>query len=62
MAITDDKNHGAPKGVVAISIGLSVLGIGAAFGLNAGFALNPARDLGPRIFTAMAGWGCGVFT
>ena len=62
MAITDEKNHGAPKGVVAISVGLAVIGIGASFGLNCGYAINPARDLGPRILTAIAGWGGEVFT
>jgi glycerol uptake facilitator-like aquaporin len=35
--------------------------IGMAFGLNAGYAINPARDLGPRLFTAVAGWGFEVF-
>ena len=39
-----------------------ILAIGMCFGLNAGYAINPARDLGPRLFTALAGWGGQVFT
>jgi glycerol uptake facilitator-like aquaporin len=33
-----------------------------SFGMNAGYAINPARDLGPRLFTFVAGWGTEVFT
>jgi len=37
-------------------------GIGGSFGFNCGYAVNPARDFSPRLFTAMAGWGSDVFT
>ena len=62
FAILDSNNNSPDKGVAPIMIGLVVFVIGATFGFNCGYAINPARDLGPRIFTAMAGWGGDVFT
>jgi MIP family channel proteins len=62
FAVTDPRNSPAPSGLAPVVIGLLVVGIGAAFGFNAGYAINPARDFGPRLFTALAGWGRGVFT
>ncbi|KAK3558133.1 hypothetical protein QTP86_009867 [Hemibagrus guttatus] len=62
LAITDSKNIGAPKGVEPLGIGLIILGISVSMGMNCGYPLNPARDLGPRLFTAMAGWGMEVFS
>jgi MIP family channel proteins len=62
LAITDSRNSPAPAGVTPIVVGLLVVLIGATFGFNAGYAINPARDFGPRLFTAVAGWGGGVFT
>ncbi|GAB6023637.1 hypothetical protein CHUAL_008404 [Chamberlinius hualienensis] len=61
-AITDSKNMGTPKGVIPLMVGLIVAVIGMSYGYNCGFAINPARDLGPRLFTAVAGWGIQVFS
>ncbi|OTB94427.1 aquaporin [Escherichia coli] len=57
MALTDDGN-GVPKGPLApLLIGILVAVIGASTGPLTGFAMNPARDFGPKIFTWLAGWG-----
>ena len=62
LAITDHRNTAPPKNLAPVVVGLLVVLIGATYGLNAGYAINPARDFGPRLFTAVAGWGGGVFT
>jgi MIP family channel proteins len=61
FGITDAKNVGAPAFLVPISVGALVTLIGMTFGFNAGYAINPARDFAPRVFTAIAGWGWDVF-
>lgn len=61
FAIADARNVPPPAGLGPIVVGLLVLGIGASFGFNSGYAINPARDFGPRLFTAVAGWGTEVF-
>ncbi|XP_046403697.1 aquaporin-7-like [Ischnura elegans] len=61
-AITDKRNMQVPSGLVPLLVGFVVIAIGAAFGFNCGYAINPARDLSPRIFTAIAGWGLETFT
>ena len=38
-------------------IGLVVVAIGMAWGANAGYAINPARDFGPRITSLITGYG-----
>ncbi|MFW5718857.1 MAG: MIP/aquaporin family protein [Halanaerobium sp.] len=63
MAMTEPLNTTAPKGLGAsLSIGLLVAGIGGIGGNLTGFAINPARDFGPKLFTALAGWGSAPFT
>ncbi|XP_062313942.1 aquaporin-7 [Osmerus eperlanus] len=61
MALSDQKNQPASSGGEPIAVGLLVLLVGISLGSNSGYAINPTRDLGPRIFTAIAGWGQEVF-
>jgi MIP family channel proteins len=60
-ALSDSRNLAPAPYVTPILVGATVLVIGIAFGFNAGYAINPARDLGPRLFTFVAGWGGEVF-
>nr|XP_055036779.1 aquaporin-3b [Misgurnus anguillicaudatus] len=62
LAIVDPYNNPIPQGLEAFTVGFVVLVIGQSMGFNSGYAVNPARDLGPRLFTAIAGWGPEVFT
>jgi MIP family channel proteins len=61
FAIGDQRNAAPPAWLSPIVVGLLVVAIGMAFGANAGYAINPARDFGPRLFTALAGWHMQVF-
>jgi MIP family channel proteins len=60
-AIADKRNASPPAGLAPVIVGLLVVAIGMTFGYNAGYAINPARDLAPRLFTAIFGWGSEVF-
>ncbi|KAJ7335153.1 hypothetical protein JRQ81_013094 [Phrynocephalus forsythii] len=61
LAINDTWNAAALQGTGALITGLLVMAIGMSMGMNTGYAINPSRDLPPRIFTAIAGWGPEVF-
>ncbi|PVU86818.1 hypothetical protein BB561_006532 [Smittium simulii] len=56
-----DKNRKNISIYVPLAIGLTLGIIGLTFGNLTGFALNPARDLGPRLFTLVFGWGVKPF-
>ncbi|OBS67623.1 hypothetical protein A6R68_03886 [Neotoma lepida] len=62
FAITDKKNNSALQGTEALVIGILVCIIGVSLGMNTGYAINPSRDLPPRFFTFIAGWGKQVFS
>jgi glycerol uptake facilitator protein len=66
-ALADARNQPL-AGFTPLLVGLVVVGIGMAFGSLHGYAINPARDFGPRLFTVLAGFrnnglsdGTGVF-
>ncbi|XP_008693339.1 aquaporin-7 isoform X2 [Ursus maritimus] len=61
FAITDKENNPALQGTQALVIGILIIVIGVSLGMNTGYAMNPSRDLPPRFFTYIAGWGVQVF-
>uniref|UniRef100_A0A8C6GKK5 Aquaporin 7 n=1 Tax=Mus spicilegus TaxID=10103 RepID=A0A8C6GKK5_MUSSI len=61
FAITDKKNSPALQGTEPLVIGILVTVLGVSLGMNSGYAINPSRDLPPRLFTFIAGWGKQVF-
>jgi glycerol uptake facilitator protein len=62
FAITEKFNEQAPgANSGALIIGFLVATIGASMGYLEAWALNPARDLGPRLFCFFTGWGAAAF-
>ncbi|KAI6245593.1 Aquaporin [Erysiphe necator] len=59
--LQDKKNMGAGK-LLPLALFFVVFGIGACFGWQTGFAINMARDFGPRLFTSCVGYGSDVWT
>jgi glycerol uptake facilitator len=57
FAVVDELNQPVRANLAPVVIGFVVVAIGLSFGANAGYAINPARDLGPRLFAGLAGWG-----
>ncbi|KAF8236126.1 aquaporin [Tricholoma matsutake] len=62
LAGTDKRNNAPPAAFLPLVLFIVILGIGAALGMETGYALNPARDLGPRLLTSMVGYGKAVYT
>lgn len=57
-AVLDARNPGAPTpGMGPAFIGLTVAGLVSIFGPVTQACFNPARDVGPRVFSMLAGWG-----
>ncbi|VDO19749.1 unnamed protein product [Heligmosomoides polygyrus] len=61
ICLITDKRHRIPVGFVPPLAGAIMSMVAMTFGANGGFAINPARDLGPRLFTLCAGYGWEVF-
>jgi len=56
FALGDEKNVQMSAVAGAACVACLVVAIGMCFGYNTGYAINPARDLAPRVFTWLAGW------
>lgn len=57
LAVTDARSTPPAANLAPIVIGLIVVAIGMAWGTNAGYAINPARDFGPRLASFLTGYG-----
>jgi glycerol uptake facilitator protein len=56
FAITDEFNIPPGANLAPAMIGLVVVAIGMSFGGMHGYAINPARDFGPRLLSVVAGF------
>lgn len=60
-ALTDRRNAGPGGYVEPLALGALVWAIGLSLGGPTGYAINPARDFGPRVASSLLGWGPAVF-
>jgi MIP family channel proteins len=60
-AVTDRRNASPAANLEPVLIGAIVWAIGLSLGGLTGYAINPARDFGPRLASAVLGWGAAVF-
>lgn len=56
LALTTVVNNPPLANTAPLFIGLLVVAIGMAWGTNAGYAINPARDFGPRVASWLTGY------
>lgn len=57
LAVTDLRNSSPLANMAPVVVGLIVVAIGMAWGTDAGYAINPARDFGPRLASFFTGYG-----
>ena len=56
FAITDARNSAPLANLTPLIVGLLIVAIGMAWGTDAGYAINPARDFGPRLAAFVTGY------
>jgi glycerol uptake facilitator protein len=61
FALTTAANNPPMSNLGPVCVGLLVVAIGMAWGANAGYAINPARDFGPRLLTFFTGYETAMY-
>lgn len=61
LALTDGRNLSPASNLTPFMVGIAVAAIGMSYGTNSGYAINPARDFGPRMVAWLFGWGKTAF-
>src|SRR5262249_50776699 len=61
FALTDPRNQPPGANLTPLLVGIVVWSIGLSLGGLTGYAINPARDFGPRVASSLCGWGRAVF-
>lgn len=62
LAVGDETNAPPSDGLSALVLGFVVVMIGMSFGWPTSYAISPSRDLGPRLFLYMVGYGRELWT
>lgn len=62
LAVGDETNAPPSDGLSALVLGFVVVMIGMSFGWPTSYAISPSRDLGPRLFLSMIGYGKELWT
>jgi glycerol uptake facilitator protein len=62
LAITDARNTAPGANLAPWIIGIAVVVIGMSLGATSGYAINPARDFGPRLASWFTGWSTAMNT
>jgi glycerol uptake facilitator protein len=60
-AVGDRRNAAPGANLAPVLVGAIVWSIGLSLGGLTGYAINPARDFGPRLAASLLGWGVSAF-
>lgn len=61
LVLVDEEGGGLKGPSIGFGVGGVVTALSTGFDFTCGATFNPARDLAPRLFTAVAGWGSTPF-
>lgn len=62
LGVTDGRNSARPRELTAVTVGLTITMLISLLAPLTQAGFNPARDLAPRLWSSLAGWGSLPFT